>query len=160
MRLNLDDMNRVRAKALAAGVGSARWIRCATALMDAFPAYYETAKAMTEVHQALCCAQQRMESVVVAGRLWAAGRDPTDAGEASLLKALWTLGGDRGDGCFVCDGHCGQAGQACAPRTVAQAHALIDQRLSDQQCKRRVHFLPQPPSPQPTAANDPLEKRS
>lgn len=160
MRTNLDDLRRQREEALAAGVGSGRWIRCATALMDAFPGHYETAKAMNAVHLAMCGAQQRMEAVVHAARLWAFGRQVNDAGEAGLLKALWTLGGDREEGCFICDGHCGEDGRPCAPRTVAEAHALIDQRLHDLHRKRKVHFLPQPPRPQPSAANDPLEKRS
>lgn len=45
---NLDDLRRLRADALSAGIGSGRWIKAATALMDAFPAIYDTAKAMNE----------------------------------------------------------------------------------------------------------------
>ena len=47
-RHNLDDLRRLRDEAMAAGTGSGRWIKAAQALMDAFPAYYATAKAMNE----------------------------------------------------------------------------------------------------------------
>jgi hypothetical protein len=45
---NLDKLLRLREEALAAGFGSGRWIRAAQALMDAFPGYYATARAMNE----------------------------------------------------------------------------------------------------------------
>jgi hypothetical protein len=45
---NLDDLRRLRDEAMAAGPGSGRWIKAANRLMDAFPDYYATAKAMNE----------------------------------------------------------------------------------------------------------------
>ena len=48
MTVKFDELRRVREKALAAGVGSGDWIRCAQALMDIFPAIYEAAVAMRE----------------------------------------------------------------------------------------------------------------
>lgn len=50
MSVNLDDLRRLREEAMADGAGSGRWIKCAQALMDQFPAYYETAKAINERH--------------------------------------------------------------------------------------------------------------
>lgn len=52
-RANLDDLNRLRADGLAAGAGSGRWIKAATAMMDAFPQVYDTAKAMNARHAAM-----------------------------------------------------------------------------------------------------------
>lgn len=48
MPANLDDLNRLRADSLGTGIGSGRWIKCAQALMDSFPDYYATAKAMND----------------------------------------------------------------------------------------------------------------
>ena len=45
-QVNLDDLRRLRDEAQAAGAGSGRWIKAAQALMDQFPRYYATAKAM------------------------------------------------------------------------------------------------------------------
>jgi|GEM_PF-5901130 len=45
-KVNLDDLRRLRDEGLAAGAGSSRWIKGAQALMDAFPAFYATAKTM------------------------------------------------------------------------------------------------------------------
>lgn len=49
---NLDDLRRLREEALSRGAGSGAWIKAATALMDAFPAIYETAKTMNAKHEA------------------------------------------------------------------------------------------------------------
>ena len=48
MTVKLDDLRRMRERALAAGVGSGAWIACAQALMDIFPAIYEAAVATNE----------------------------------------------------------------------------------------------------------------
>lgn len=53
---NLDDLRRLRAEALAAGVGSGRWIKAATSMMDAFPHIYNTARAMNERQAVICSA--------------------------------------------------------------------------------------------------------
>ena len=45
-QVNLDDLRRLRDEALAAGVGTGRWIKAAQALMDQFPQYYATAAVM------------------------------------------------------------------------------------------------------------------
>lgn len=45
-KVNLDDLRRLRDEAIAAGPGTGRWIKAAQALMDQFPQYYATAKAM------------------------------------------------------------------------------------------------------------------
>lgn len=49
--VNLDDLRRLRDQAMAAGAGSGRWVKAAQALMDQFPQYYATAKALNaEAH--------------------------------------------------------------------------------------------------------------
>lgn len=58
MPANLDDLRRLREEALAAGPRSGKWINCAQALMDQFPAYYATAKAMNERQAELFAALQ------------------------------------------------------------------------------------------------------
>lgn len=45
---NLDELRRLRDKAMVSGPGSGCWIKAAQALMDAFPDYYATALAMNE----------------------------------------------------------------------------------------------------------------
>lgn len=45
---NFDDLKKQREIALARGIGSGEWIKCAQTFMDAFPGIYETAKSMNE----------------------------------------------------------------------------------------------------------------
>lgn len=53
LQVNLDDLRRIRDEGRAAGGGSPRWLKAAMALMDAFPAVYETAQRMNADAQAL-----------------------------------------------------------------------------------------------------------
>lgn len=88
-RANLDDLKRLRADGLAAGVGSGRWIKAATAMMDAFPQVYETAKAMNQRQAAM-----REAAADVVGAFEALGRTSDAAGlliarsrcEAAMVK--------------------------------------------------------------------------
>lgn len=61
MTANLDDLKRLRADALAGGIGSVRWIKAATALMNAFPAIYDMAKAMNASHAELSKSLQALK---------------------------------------------------------------------------------------------------
>jgi hypothetical protein len=54
---------------------------------------------------------------------WAADRSPNDPGDARLMKAIWSYGGDNTEPCPECDGDCGEP---CAPCTVQAAHAMLD----------------------------------
>lgn len=45
---NLDTLRSAREQAMAAGIGSGAWIKCAQMLMDALPAIYDMAKTMNE----------------------------------------------------------------------------------------------------------------
>lgn len=58
---NLDDLKRLRAEAMAAGTGTGRWIKAATALMDAFPAIYDTAKALNTRQAELAMSLQALK---------------------------------------------------------------------------------------------------
>jgi hypothetical protein len=57
MVTNLDDLRRMREKALAKGVGSKAWIDCAVVMIDSFPHLYEMARRMNaelaRVHSAI-----------------------------------------------------------------------------------------------------------
>ena len=125
--VNLDDLRRLREEALSSGPGSGRWIRCAQALMDSFPAYYATAQAMNEQHHAFRAEIGRMKAVVEAAQEWSGERAVRDWGDADLLKALWTFEGDRTEPCEGCDGECDEA---CAPCTVSEGHAGIDRQIT------------------------------
>lgn len=96
---NLDDLKRLRADALAAGTGSGRWIKAATALMDAFPAIYDMAKAMNARHAELAKSLQALKpgSEVIQ---W---RDATPIPEEGFVVLL-ELEGYEEAGCGSWDG--------------------------------------------------------
>ena len=125
--MNLDDLRRLREEAMAAGTGTGRWIKCAQALMDAFPTYYETARAMNERLTAAGAAICQMKPVVVAAQEWSCERPVSDWADAALLKVLATFEGDRTEPCEGCDGECGEP---CQPCTVAEMHAGIDRQTA------------------------------
>jgi len=127
MTVNLDDLRRLREEAMAAGTGTGRWIKCAQALMDAFPTYYETARAMNERLTAAGAAICQMKPVVVAAQEWSCERPVSDWADAALLKVLATFEGDRTEPCEGCDGECGEP---CQPCTVAEMHAGIDRQTA------------------------------
>jgi len=127
MTVNLDDLRRLREEAMAAGPGTGCWIKCAQALMDAFPAYYETARAMNERLEAAGAAICQMKPVVEAAQEWSCERPVSDWADAALLKVLATFEGDRTEPCEGCDGECGEP---CQPCTVAEMHAGIDRQTA------------------------------
>ncbi|PHV02822.1 hypothetical protein [Iodobacter sp. BJB302] len=50
---NLDQLQRLHAKARVSKVGSKCWIDFSTAMLDSFPKLYETAKAMNQQQSAI-----------------------------------------------------------------------------------------------------------
>jgi hypothetical protein len=73
--------------------------------------------------------QQRLAVALFQAVLaWAYDRSPNDPGDAELLKAVWSYGGDNLEPCEGCDGECEEP---CAPSTVAEAHAALDRFTED-----------------------------
>lgn len=73
--------------------------------------------------------KDKQAALIEAVLTWAGEQEghPSNVADAELMKALWTYEGDRTAPCPECDGDCGEP---CAPCTVADAHAGLDQFIA------------------------------